>query len=275
MPTGRPGAGPAVHLYLASGVADLAALAALDQVLDALERARSARFVFKADRENYRAAHVLLRHALSRHAPIAPAAWRFRPGAYGKPEIAAPVPLAGERLHFSLSHTRGLVCCAVAAAAVGVDAEGERPVSDALDLARRFFSPVEAATLAALPPPERARHFYVLWTLKESYVKALGLGLSAGLDHCVFRIAAGTPDSIVLTLHPPLDDGAADHWRFILLRIDDSYTLAAAVRSVTGARFCIHAISPVSRLPQLVLSACSAAAHYEGPIRAEVPYDVI
>jgi 4'-phosphopantetheinyl transferase len=254
-----------VHLYLATGEADLAALAATDQVLDAPERTRAARFVMPADQQMYRAAHVLLRRALSRHAPVDPAAWRFGEGAHGRPQIAAPS--AGTGLHFSLAHTHGLACCAVAeTVAVGIDAEGNRALGDALDLAQRFFAPAEAATLAALPPPERMPHFYALWTLKEGFVKALGLGLSAGLDRCAFRLAAGTPGTITLTLYPPRDDGAADHWRCVLLRIDGSYTLAACVRAAAGARFCVHPLSPADRSPRIVLSASSAGARHAGPI---------
>lgn len=263
MAASAPPAERAVHLYLAAGDTDLAALAATDQVLDTQERAQAARFVRPADRELYRAAHVLLRRALSHHAPVDPAAWRFSRGAYGRPEIAAPGSPTGEGLHFSLAHTRGLVCCAVTGeTAVGIDAECERPLSDALDLARRFFSPVEAAALAALPPAERTQGFFAFWTLKESFVKALGLGLAMGLDRFAFRLAAGRPGSIDLTLAPPC---AHSDWRFVLLRIEREHTLAAGVRARAGARFCVHPISPAGRLPRSVLSARSAGVCFADP----------
>ncbi len=252
-----------VHLYLAVGDADLAALAATDQVLDTQERERASRFIRPADRELYQAAHVLLRRALSRHEPVDPAAWRFSRGAYGRPEIAAPAPPTGERLLFSLAHTRGLVCCAVTdATAVGIDAECERPLSDALDLARRFFAPVEAAALAALSPAERTAGFYAFWTLKESFVKALGVGLTMDLDRFAFRLAPGRPGTIDLTLAPPLADS---DWRFVLLRIDREHTVAASVRAQAGARFCVHPIAPAGRLPRSVLTARSAGVCFEDP----------
>jgi 4'-phosphopantetheinyl transferase len=266
--TDEHGAALEVSLYVAAGEGDLAALAATDGLLDADERECAARFVSAADRELYRAAHVLLRRALSRHAPVDPAAWRFARGTWGRPEIAAPAPCAGERLHFNLAHTRGLVCCAVTdEAAVGIDAECERPLNDALDIARRFFSPAEADALAALPAQERMQSFYALWTLKECFVKALGRGLSIELDRFAFRLAAGTPGSIALTREHSLGDcdGEGDgDWRFVQLRIDGGCTLAAGVRAARGARFHVHPISPVGRLPRLALCACSAGVRLAG-----------
>jgi 4'-phosphopantetheinyl transferase len=275
MPTSRPAEGQAVHLYLAVGESDLTGLASDDGLLNAEERARATGFVLPADRALYRAAHVLLRRALSCHAQVDPADWRFSPGPYGRPLIAAADCPAGAGLHFSLAHTRGLVCCAVTTElAVGIDAEYDRPLSDSLDLARQFFAPDESAALAALPPADRSKRFYALWTLKECFVKAIGLGLSAGLDCCAFRLAAGTPGSIAPTLDlalGPVHRGTADKWRFVLLRSRVGHTLAAGVYAETGGRFCIHPIPPLGGIPPLALTACSAGAQVELDSLASAP----
>ena len=66
--------------------------------------------------------------------------------------------------------------------AVGVDVEHEGRIVAALDLARRFFTPREAAELSSLPPEQQRTAFLRLWTLKEAFLKALGVGLAKSLD---------------------------------------------------------------------------------------------
>jgi 4'-phosphopantetheinyl transferase len=232
-----------VTLHIACGAPALARLAAGAAVLDAHEQTRAARFRLDADREAYRAAHVLLRYALSREAPPAPGHWRFRRGAHGRPEIdTAACPDAGE-LRFNLSHTRGLVCCALTRAQpVGVDAECRRPLRDARAIAERFFNADEAAAVAAAGPPgsdAQAAAFRSLWTLKEAYVKAHGLGLAMGLASFGFRLIGTVPARIRLRHAAAAHDGPpAEHWRCLLLRLDGRRcTLAAAVPAAGGARF--------------------------------------
>ncbi|MFN5514363.1 MAG: 4'-phosphopantetheinyl transferase family protein [Cyanobacteriota bacterium] len=88
----------------------------------------------------------------------------------------------GEDLQFNLSHSGdwGLVGL-TQGRPLGVDLEVRRPVTDALALARRFFSPREFQALSQAPPAERERRFLEYWTAKEAYLKATGAGLSAGL----------------------------------------------------------------------------------------------
>ncbi|MDM4719002.1 4'-phosphopantetheinyl transferase superfamily protein [Micromonospora sp. WMMA1363] len=83
-------------------------------------------------------------------------------------------------LPVSVSRTGGLVVVAVRAGGpVGVDVERCRPLP-ALDLARRWYAPTEAAWLAGRPAAGRNRDFLRLWTAKEAVGKALGVGLRDG-----------------------------------------------------------------------------------------------
>jgi 4'-phosphopantetheinyl transferase len=45
-----------------------------------------------------------------------------------------------------------------------------------MGLAGRYFAPLEVDALGALPAAERLGRFFAYWTLKESYIKARGLG---------------------------------------------------------------------------------------------------
>lgn len=107
----------------------------------------------------------------------------FAVNAYGKPEIVAPV-----RQQYNISHSGRWIVCATGASAVGVDVEEMRPIE--LDIAKSFFSPGEIRQLFELPEARRQERFYELWTLKESYIKAVGKGLSIPLASFSFDFDA-------------------------------------------------------------------------------------
>ncbi len=124
---------------------------------------------------------------LSRYADVAPRDWPFRIDEHGRPELAAR-PAGTPDLRFNVSHTNGLVACAVTVGReVGVDVEhtGRRLVHD---VAERFFSPREVADLRACPAADQPVVFFDYWTLKESYIKARGLGLALPLRQFSFLL---------------------------------------------------------------------------------------
>ena len=152
-------------------------LQAIDAVLSDEERLRRDRFVFERDRRDFAAAHALLRTVLSTYEATPPGEWRFERDRHGKPFVSAP-QAGTPPLAFNLSHTRGCVCCAIARAArVGVDVERLGRVTDASEIAERYFAAEERRMLKACGADESQARFVELWTLKESYIKAIGLGL--------------------------------------------------------------------------------------------------
>ena len=90
--------------------------------------------------------------------------------ARGAPLIAAP----RTRLHLSSASRGPIAAVALAFLPVGVDVE---LVDPAPDVPWGVLAPVEAAILRALPESERGPAFARLWTVKEAWTKALGLGL--------------------------------------------------------------------------------------------------
>jgi 4'-phosphopantetheinyl transferase len=107
-------------------------------------------------------------------------------GEHGKPHF----PGTAGTLGFSWSHSQDTALFAVgrgpAGFEVGVDVERIRPRARALELARRFFAPAEAAWLAGLGEADVLGGFLTLWTAKEAVLKAHGGGLSYGLHRVVF-----------------------------------------------------------------------------------------
>lgn len=138
-----------------------------------------------ADADGYLAARWLVRACLSRAVPaVAPAAWTFARTEAGKPFVTGPGHAAD--LHFNLSHTDGLVACAVGTSAVGIDVEALERGTDILATVHRAFAPRE------LVPAPDARRAVELWTVKEAYLKGLGTGIARHLDR--FVVVPEAPD---------------------------------------------------------------------------------
>ena len=88
--------------------------------------------------------------------------------------------LKGENMpHISLSHTKGIVCCAVSRKNVGIDAEYPRRVRGSA--AERVCTPAELRDIQSSPNP--AARFLAYWTLKESISKCRGTGLSESFQN--------------------------------------------------------------------------------------------
>lgn len=131
-----------------------------------------------------------------------------------------------ERVRFNLSHTRGLVGCALTLdSAVGFDVEHSGGRGASLELAQRFFAPPEIAALEGLEAEALRSRFYETWTLKEAYLKARGLGLSLPLDG--FGVHAGGLGRRDLEFFG-LDD-VSDRWWLHSLRPTSEHAAAVAV----------------------------------------------
>lgn len=168
---------------------------------------------------------ALCRETLSRYSAVLSHEWQFEFNAYGKPAISKPV--LATPLQFNLSNSCSVVACVVAVdAEVGIDVESWTRHDGALPIAPRIFSPSELAMLSACPEPLRARSFYELWTLKEAYVKARGMGMSMPLDQVSFSPRA---DPIRAEMSAELDDDSSG-WHFEQRALGRDHLLALAIR---------------------------------------------
>ena len=139
-------------------------------------------------------------------------------------------------LRFSASHTEGLVMCAVAAGR-DVGADVERALDRApLDIADRFFTSQEAEAIRASNGAEQTLSFFTHWTLKESYIKARGLGLSLPMNKFSFHLASGASPS--LHIDPGLGDHAAG-WHFFPLQPTQFHCAAVCIRNLEKPNVCI------------------------------------
>lgn len=185
------------------------------------ERARAKRFRSVAAYEVFIASHVLVRSLLSEVGDRRREEWCFTRGPFGKPQLS---PALGSRLQFNLSHTRGLVAAAVSVEDdIGIDVEACDQKANFLSVSQRCFTPEELWILSNAAQSEKLETFYRLWTLKESYMKAIGHGLNCSLHSFSFSL-----DPIAITLGPDTV-GIASDWQFLQLRPTPRHILAVAI----------------------------------------------
>jgi len=210
-------------------VDDVAPSQARHAALSASERARFESIRAPRIKQQYWQARWAVRHALSCYTPeIPPDQWQFSRNDYGRPALRAP-SLAFP-LDFNISHTRGALVRAFAArGALGVDVEFIQRQCRALAVAQRYFSASELADLRELPEQLQRARFFDLWTLKEAYIKACGMGLAIPLGSFSFDFTAA---DIAIAFDARRADGP-ERWRFWSMPLSPTHQLALALGSDT------------------------------------------
>jgi 4'-phosphopantetheinyl transferase len=201
------------------------------EILDEQERARLDRLARPQDRALSCRAHAGVRRVLSRLTGVHPGAWVFRRERNGKPEILEPASAAGIR--FNVTHTRGLWAVVIAIGRrVGIDAEHldtdriERG-NGVMELASGVLARAELDTLRACADEDARRGLFLeYWTLKESYLKARGTGLSEPLDRFGFTTPCEPPIRIAFSGHHGEDPM---RWQFELVTPTPRHRLALAM----------------------------------------------
>ncbi len=225
-----------IHLWfvLSDEVDDPALLRSYMDLMNDAERARYDRIIVQHARHQHLLARALVRTTLSRYADVDPVAWAFCENEYGRPAIVPPPGAGGEEikhLRFNISHTDGLIVCGVVRdLELGVDVEDTWRSRETVAIADRFFSEREVNDLHALPHGRQKDRFFDYWTLKESYIKARGMGLALPLGKFSFF-----PDRrpIPIATDPSLDDDPAT-WQFELFCPTDRHRAAVGVRRGAG-----------------------------------------
>ncbi|KAK3447052.1 hypothetical protein EUGRSUZ_A02654 [Eucalyptus grandis] len=192
-------------------------------------------------------ARALVRTTIARYqinGQVDPRSLKFKKNIHGKPELEwndNPCQSAS-RLQFNISHTSSLILCGVTVdSPIGVDLEEKQRKlkNDILAFARRYFTPHEVKFLSSISDPGVQHQYFVkLWTLKESYVKALGRGFS-GLPFKMFTIQFGNAEKgdscisgetnnegeiIVKSLEHV--NSVSSNWQFALLELAGSHYAA-------------------------------------------------
>ena len=192
------------------------------------ELKRFQRYQFDRHRKQLLLGRVLMRTALSSYdTTISPAAWNFTPNQYGKPAISEEQNLAS--LYFNLSHSAEKVVLAVSRFKdIGIDVECARKPRRIAAIAQRYFSDREVAQLLVLPQDQQQSRFYDLWTLKEAYIKACGMGLAIPLQHFSYGFAGD--DGLTVEFDAQRNDVEAA-WQFWQLSAGSDFKMAVAAKT--------------------------------------------
>ncbi|WP_063794521.1 4'-phosphopantetheinyl transferase superfamily protein [Kitasatospora sp. MBT63] len=210
--------------------------------LDEHELATADRFVFERDRRQYLVAHVMVRRLLSLETGVPEALVELRRSDRGRPSLRPPdggLRCGHGELDFNLSHAHGYNAIVVARGRrVGVDVERfDRVGGRALEGIAESFTPGERRQLAGLPAGGvRDRAVLRLWTLKEAYSKARGLGLGLPFDSFGFVLSGSDR---VLAFEPPADDPAG-RWSFLALEPEPDLLLSVAVEAGAEPPRAVH-----------------------------------
>lgn len=147
--------------------------------------------------------------ALERYWGLLLGNYRIARGEKGKPFIADK-----ENIFFNISHSGDYVVCAVSDREIGVDIE--KRAKARMEVAGRFFHKQEVQALKAVSGDELNKLFYDYWSVKESFLKYIGTGLTRPLNSFLVQFSTGGINlyegekKLSLYVHPcPVDSGYA------------------------------------------------------------------
>jgi 4'-phosphopantetheinyl transferase len=220
-----------VHVWHAALPVPDDVIRACRDVLSADEGDRAARMLLAVPRDTFVVARGMLRGLASRYLGLPPRDLVFSYAAFGRPWL--PPAVGRSPLQFSVSHSAGRIALAFTRdARVGIDIERMRATAECDAIAARFFAPAEQAALASLPAAERVAAFFACWTRKEALLKAIGLGISRGLNRVEVSCQPGEPARILRSESAEIVPAA---WTMIDLAMPAPYRAALAVSMVEPA----------------------------------------
>lgn len=173
--------GKEIYLY-AVNIEDMVSehiLATFLKIISEERKCKASRFIDFSDKVRSIVGEVILRYALWQQYGMSEQNIKFSYNEYGKPNLKGI-----ENIFFNISHSGVWVFCAIGTVPLGVDIEKITTVD--IKIAQRFFSKNEYKYLQKQPIEKRAMEFFKIWTLKESYIKEIGKGLSIPLNSFFF-----------------------------------------------------------------------------------------
>jgi 4'-phosphopantetheinyl transferase len=216
-----------IQLWLVEdqSIMDPELLASYKSLLTREDKKRYERLLFPQQKKQFLVSRALLRCVLADTLGLAPAELEFAKNDYGKPRLAmSDLP---DSLEFNLSHTNQLSVLALTRQGdIGVDVEHLKRKVDMLKLAQRYFSQQEVDDLKTTEPLELNQRFFELWTLKEAYIKACGMGLAISLKDFTFTFSDA---QIRLSFSAERGDDPR-LWQFWQYSFEQQFQLALALR---------------------------------------------
>jgi len=192
----------------------------LEQLLNAEEKARAARFHQQKDAQQFTVTRAVLKILLADAASSAPENIKIMLSENNKPLIPE-----NTGVHFNVSHSGDEAVIAIAKQPVGIDVEQMQTDFDYHSVAEYAFSEAESAQVQKSGHPRQ--EFFRIWTRKEAFLKGLGTGL---INDLKLISCLDTPTKI-----NPLIKGVTAGWNIKTLEFDQAYMMSIACESLGPA----------------------------------------
>jgi 4'-phosphopantetheinyl transferase len=190
------------------------------------EQSRLEHFHFERDSKLYQLSHCMLRWVLSHYTGQLPEHLEFEVNNYGKPSLKG-----NDDISFNLSHSNGIAVLAMGKnRELGVDLEQINYQKEIHNILDHFFHPDEIFQFKTLKNTQKSALFFKLWTLKEAYIKAKGMGLSIPLN--AFNFDCTQAPILEVFFQAELNEKTSP-WQFSLFESlhYDNFLTAVAVKS--------------------------------------------
>ncbi|MGD1917469.1 MAG: 4'-phosphopantetheinyl transferase family protein [Pleurocapsa sp.] len=217
-----------VHIWRANLNFSPAEVVRLTAFLSTDEIARANKFRFPQHKRRFIAARSILRQLLSNYLNISPNNIKFDYGDRGKPKIIESN--TANSLQFNISHSQEYALFGFTTSnLIGVDLEYLREMPDAVKIAQRFFSPREFDLIKNLTPQQQSQVFFKLWTAKEAYLKAIGIGLSGSLSSVDIDFTLDNNNTLILAING--NTTIANNWSMYSCIPSSNYVGAIAIKT--------------------------------------------
>ena len=150
-------------------------LESFKKVLSDKELERAEKFRHESGRNHFIVCHGILRYILSQYANKRPDHLNILTDSNDKPF------LVHKEIFFNLSHTRNMAAIAISRKSeIGIDIELIRENKHITNIAKRYYSESEKKLIEH--SGQQLHEFFLIWTRKEAFLKALGLGIRTRLN---------------------------------------------------------------------------------------------
>jgi len=219
-------------------ITDADLLQRYDHLLTKEERQRQQRYLLDTHRHDALITRAFARTVVAKYTDTPPQDLKFSQGPKGKPELNHPKTA----VQFNISHTHNCIVCAVILEQdIGIDIEHTGRKIDIANLAKRNFSATENQQLFALPQKMQRQRFFDYWTVKESYIKACGEGLSVPLNQ--FSVVIPDKKNFNTDLACKVEDDVklqfsgerldkTEHWNSWILEGTREHKIAITVKNI-------------------------------------------
>lgn len=197
------------------------------------EITKANKFKFTLNRQHFIFYRSALRKILGIYCNINPEDLKFSYTKYGKPYLKENIGHSINILQFNLSHSADIAVFGVTKNhLLGIDIEQIKPLKDMDNIAKQFFAKSEYEKFSAIANNYKTECFYEIWTRKESFIKAIGRGISYPLDRFEVTFYNDLPPRLI---HINDSIQEAKKWKLLsssIIQKNKQYTIACLVQNV-------------------------------------------